>query len=123
MPLELLKVKGKSVGLYLALLAPGSSQPPAAIDVSLTADAAAGDNQLTVAALAAALPVNTVLVFSRAALATPTPCRSSSGRTRPAGATTILVEAFEGEEGEGVPADPSHRRRRLVGPALHRGGH
>lgn len=104
MPLKIKQVRGKPVGLYLALLGVGVSTPPSVENIVVgTGGAAAGDNAIPVEALPVAIPKNTILTFSRAA-GDPATVTVVVTADAAAAATSLSVEAFEGEEGAGLPA-------------------
>jgi hypothetical protein len=105
MPFKYTKVEGKPIGLYLALLAEGASAAPSTVTATVaTGAAAAGDTSIPVDALTAAIPKNTVLVFSRAAGSPDTVTVVTTAEAASA-ATSIPVESFDGSDGDGIAYD------------------
>lgn len=105
MPLKYTKIEGKPTGLYLALLASGTSTAPSDVTVTVdTAGAAADANTIPITDPGTDIPKNTVLVFSRAA-GTPDTVTVVVTETFSAGsAGNLSVEAYEGVEGQGIDA-------------------
>lgn len=101
MPLKYTQIEGVPTGLYLALLAAGTSQAPATVTATLSGTAAIGANSLTISALAAAIPKNSVLSFSRAA-GSPSKLILVTTADADVSDTTLAVEMFEGEDGAGL---------------------
>jgi hypothetical protein len=102
MPLRYEQIRGRPVGLYMRLLAPGVTTAPTPVTVTVAAaGAAAGANVIPVTALPAAIPKNTVLVFDRAA-GNPDTLTVVVTEDAAEAATSINVEMFEGEEGAGL---------------------
>jgi hypothetical protein len=105
MPFKFTKVAGKPVGLYLALLAEGASAAPSTVTATVAAGGAtAGATSISVDALSAAIPKNTVLVFSRAAGSPDTVTVVTTAEAASA-ATSIPVESFDGSDGDGIAYD------------------
>lgn len=105
MPLIIEKVRGRPVGLYMALLGVGVTTPPASQAITVaTGGAAAGANTVPVDALPVAVPKNTVLTFTRAA-GSPADITVVVTEDADAAATSLSVEMFEGEEGAGLEYD------------------
>ena len=102
MPLKLDIVRGKPALFYLAYRGTVETAPSAVTVTVSAAGAAAGVNSIPVTALSAEVPKNTVLVFSRAA-GTPATMKVVVTTTAAAAATSILVEDFEGSDGDGIP--------------------
>lgn len=102
MPLKLDIVRGKPSLLYLVHLGTVAVAPTPFNVVVATGGAAAGVNTIPVDALDAEVPKNTVLTFSRAA-GSPATMKVVVTATAAAAATSILVENFEGSDGDGIP--------------------
>lgn len=100
MPIKRPNVRGKPTLFYLAYLGTGVQKPdPAVVEVS-SAGAAQGDLEIPVSALPVAIPKNTILEFETAA----GPVSVVVTEDATAGATTLAVEAFDGADGDGIPA-------------------
>lgn len=101
MPLRFSQVRGRPVGLYLALLALGTTTEPADVTITVGAGgAAAGDTTVPVEALAQDIPKNSIIEF------TPTtgdPFVVVVTAAAAATDTSLEVEAYEGAEGDGIP--------------------
>jgi len=99
MPLRFSQVRGRPVGLFMALLAPGTTTAPAPLAITVAAGGAtAGATSIPVTALGAAVPRNTILTFSRAA-GNPASLTVVVAADAALSATSLPVEMFEGEEG------------------------
>lgn len=98
MPLKITQVRGRPVGLFMALLDVGVTTPPASHAITVaTGGAAEGANTIPVTALPVAVPKNTILTFDDAAATTVVVTADAAS-----GATSISVEMYEGEEGAGL---------------------
>lgn len=102
MPLRFTKVRGRPVGLYLALLGIGVTTEPS--DVTITVDtggAAAGATTVPITDPGTDIPKNSVITFSPASgdaftvVVTEAFTSGSSG--------DLKVEAYEGAEDDGIP--------------------
>ncbi|HEX7000179.1 MAG TPA: hypothetical protein VF164_00630, partial [Trueperaceae bacterium] len=94
-------VRGKPSLMFLKYIG-SSTAAPSTVTVTLTDNAAAGATSLTVSALSAAIPKNTVLTFSRAA-GDPATMKVVVTADADVSDTTISVEDFEGVAGDGIP--------------------
>lgn len=101
MPVLARDIKALNAGLFMKRLAAGVTTFPTAVTVALSADAAAGATSLTVTALPAAIPTNTVLVFNAG-----DPDEQVVVTTADADAsdTTLAVDTYLGATGDGLDA-------------------
>jgi hypothetical protein len=97
MPLRLAEIRGKPSMVRLRRLG-ASKTPPTPSTVVVDANAAAGANSLTVEALTAAVPKNTVLRFETSGGDVVVVVTADAN----VGATTLAVESFEGKAGDGI---------------------
>lgn len=101
MPLKFSQVRGKPSLMFLKHIG-SSTSAPSTVTVTLASNAAAGATSLTVTALTAAVPKNTVLTFSRAA-GSPATMKVVVTADADVSDTSISVEDFEGVSGDGIP--------------------
>lgn len=105
MPVRYETTKGSLTGLFLALLDVGVTTAPSTVTVTVaTGGASAGATSIPVDALSAAIPKNTVLEFSRAA-GSPSSIVVITTADAASGATSIDVEMYEGNKGDGLTYD------------------
>lgn len=101
MPVLAREIKGLNAGLYMRRLAAGVTTFPTPVTIALSADAAAGATSLTVTALPAAIPANTVLVFN---IGDPDELVVVTTADADASDTTLAVDTFLGASGDGLDA-------------------
>ncbi len=102
MPLKYTQVEGRPTGLYLALLAAGSSTAPSDVTVTVdTGGATAGDTTIPITDPGTDIPKNTVLTFddsnSTKVVVTEEFASGSAGN--------LAVEAYDGADGDGISND------------------
>lgn len=102
MPLKFDMVRGKPALFYLVHLGTVTTAPAATTVTVGAAGAAAGVNTIPVTALPGPIPKNTVLTFTRAA-GSPATMQVVVTANAIATAVEILVEDFNGADGDGIP--------------------
>lgn len=100
MPIKFNMVRGRPGRLLLRHIG-NSLVAPTPVTVTLSSNAPQGDNTLVVTALAADIPLNTILEFSRAA-GDPDTIEVVTSADASSGETTLLVEAYDGAKGDGI---------------------
>lgn len=102
MPLTFNQVRGKPTLMFLRHIGTATTAPASVTATVSASGAAQGANSIPVTALAAAIPRNTILTFTRAAGSPATMRVVTTADAAPA-ATALSVEAFEGAPGDGIP--------------------
>ncbi len=97
MPLIFDAVRGRPALMRLRALGSGATAPTPVVAVVSAAGAAAGVNSIPVDALSALIPKNTVLTFDDMNNVTVVLTDDAN-----MGATALLVESFEGAQGDGI---------------------
>lgn len=102
MPLKFAPIRGRPSQVFLKYIGTDTVAPTPVTVTVAAPGAAAGANVVPVSALSADIPKNTILVFDRAA-GTPDEMKVVVTMDVATGATSLPVEDYEGNDGDGIP--------------------